>query len=208
MGMQLALLFLCAVPLLGQSGADLILLNSRIWTGDAKNPEAEALAVRGGIISALGSSESIEKLKGPGSTVIDGRGRRVVPGFNDAHVHFFSGGASLASVQLRDAKSTSEFRDRIAAFAKSRPPGEWILGGNWDHENWSPAELPSHQLVDPVTPDNPIFINRLDGHMALANTLAMKLAGITKNTKDVPAGSLCATAKATQRASLKTRRKA
>jgi predicted amidohydrolase YtcJ len=183
-----AVLFLCALPLFAQSSPDLILINSTIWTEDTKNPEAEALAVHGGIISAVGSSQSIEKLKGPGTTVIDGHGRRVVPGFNDAHVHFFSGGASLASVQLRDARSTSEFRDRIAAFAKTRPKREWILGGNWDHENWKPAALPTHQLIDAVTPDHPVFVNRLDGHMALANAAAMKLAGIGKNTKDVPGG--------------------
>jgi predicted amidohydrolase YtcJ len=184
----LSLLFLCACALLAQSDADLILVNSKIWTGDAKSPEAEALAVRNGIISAVGSSQSIEKRKGPGTTIIDGHGRRVVPGFNDAHVHFYSGGASLAGVQLRDAKSTSEFRDRIAAFAKGRPKGEWILGGNWDHENWKPAELPAHQLIDAVTPDNPVFVNRLDGHMALANAAAMKRGGINKSTRDVPGG--------------------
>jgi predicted amidohydrolase YtcJ len=183
-----ALLFLCACSLFAQSEPDLILVNSKIWTGDTKNPEAEALAVRGGIISVVGSSQSIEKLKGPETTLIDGHGRRVVPGFNDAHVHFYSGVASLAGVQLRDTKSASEFRDRIAAFAKIRPRGEWILGGNWDHENWKPAELPSHQLIDPVTLDNPVFVNRLDGHMALANAAAMKLAGISKSTKDVPGG--------------------
>ena len=183
-----ALLFLCACSLFAQSDADLILINSRIWTEDARQPEAEALAVRGGTISAVGSSRSIEKRKGPGTIVIDGHGRRVVPGFNDAHVHFYSGGASLTGVQLRDAKSTSEFRDRIAAFARTRSQGEWILGGNWDHENWKPAELPSHQLIDTVTSNNPVFVNRLDGHMALANAAAMKLAGITKGTEDVPGG--------------------
>src|SRR5689334_22649215 len=143
-----AVLFLCAFSAFAQSGPDLILVNSKIWTEDPKVPEAEALAVRGGMIAAVGSSESIANLKAPDTIVIDGHGRRVVPGFNDAHVHFFFGGASLTSVQLRDAKSTSEFRDRIAAFAKTRPKGEWILGGNWDHENWSPAELPTHQLID------------------------------------------------------------
>ena len=164
--------------------------------------------MRGGTISAVGSSRSIEKRKGPGTIVIDGHGRRVVPGFNDAHVHFYSGGASLTGVQLRDAKSTSEFRDRIAAFARTRSQGEWILGGNWDHENWKPAELPSHQLIDTVTSNNPVFVNRLDGHMALANTAAMKLAGITKGTEDVPGGSLFAIEKATPPASLKTPRRA
>jgi predicted amidohydrolase YtcJ len=178
----------CMSLVLAQSEPDLILVNSDIWTENANNPEAEALAVSGEHISAIGSSQDIQKLKGPHTTVIDGRGRRVVPGFNDAHVHFFSGGASLTSVQLRDTKSTAEFRERVAQFAKGRPKGEWIQGGNWDHENWQPANLPEHQLIDAVTPDNPVFVNRLDGHMALANALAMKLAGVDKNTKDLPGG--------------------
>jgi predicted amidohydrolase YtcJ len=112
----------------------------------------------------------------------------VVPGFNDAHVHFYGGGSGLASVQLRDVKSQAEFRQRIADFAAKTPKGEWILDGNWDHEDWSPAELPTRQLIDGVTADTPVFVSRLDGHMALANSAALRLAGVDKNTKDVPGG--------------------
>jgi predicted amidohydrolase YtcJ len=119
---------------------------------------------------------------------MDLQGRRVVPGFNDAHVHFFNGGVGLASVQLRDAKTPQEFANRIGAFAKQIPSGRWILEGNWDHENWSPAKLPTRQLIDAVTPNNPVFVQRLDGHMALANSVALKLAGITKATPDPPGG--------------------
>lgn len=127
-------------------------------------------------------------MAGGATKIIDLKGRRVVPGFNDAHVHFFLGGRGLASVQLRDAKSKEEFQNRIAAFARESPRGRWILEGNWDHENWSPAELPSRSWIDAVTPDNPVFVQRLDGHMALANSAALKLAGITRETKDPPGG--------------------
>jgi hypothetical protein len=112
----------------------------------------------------------------------------VVPGFNDAHVHFVDGGAGLASVQLGDANSQEEFRDRISAFARTQPKQAWILNGWWDHERWTTAQLPTHRLIDDSTPDNPVFVERLDGHMALASALAMKLAGITKETGDVAGG--------------------
>ena len=161
-----------------QSRVDLIAINGKIWTEDTKQPEVEAIAVRDHRIVATGSSAAISQLAGTGTRVIDLRGRRVVPGFNDAHVHFFWGGQGLASVQLRDATSEAEFRKRIADFARTRPKGEWIVDGNWDHEKWTPARLPTHELIDDVTPDNPLWVNRSDGHMMLANALAMKLAGI------------------------------
>jgi predicted amidohydrolase YtcJ len=167
---------------------DMVLWNGKIWTENPEQRDAEAVAIRGKRIAAVGTSDEILKLAGPNTQKIDLAGRRVVPGFNDAHVHFFIGGTSLASVRLRNTKSQREFKAAIAAFARSRPKGEWILNGSWDHENWSPAVLPTHQLIDDVTPDNPVFVNRLDGHMRLANTLAMKLAGVDRNTLDVPGG--------------------
>lgn len=173
-----------------QLTADLILFNGKIWTGNARQPEAEALACFGNRIVGVGTTAQIRKLAGANTRVIDLKGRRAVPGFNDAHVHFFDGGAGLASVQLRDAKTPAEFRDRIGAFAKKLPKGRWVLNGNWDHENWQPAALPARQLIDAVTPDNPVFINRLDGHMCLANSLALKLAGVTRTTPDPPGGTI------------------
>jgi predicted amidohydrolase YtcJ len=172
-----------------QVSADCVLLNGKIWTVNEKQPEAEAVAILWNRIIAVGTNNDIRKLTGPQTRVIDLQGRRVVPGFNDAHVHFFNGGAGLASVQLRDAKTPQEFANRIGAFAKQSPTGRWILEGNWDHENWSPAKLPTRQLIDSVTPNNPVFVQRLDGHMALANSMALKLAGITKATPD-PAGGV------------------
>ena len=173
-----------------QPAADLVLLNGRIWTGNAAQPEAEAVACLGGKVAAVGGTAEIRRWIGPRTRVIDLQGKRLVPGFNDAHVHFVDGGQGLASVQLRDAPTEREFRDRIARFAARLAPGRWILNGNWDHENWTPARLPTRQLIDEATAKNPVFINRLDGHMALANTAALKLAGVTRETADPPGGTI------------------
>ena len=197
----LALLLLCAAyqslpthPVATAPGsvpsADLVLLNGKIWTVNERQQEAEAVAVVGNRIAAVGSTKDIRRWVGANTKVIDLQGKRVVPGFNDAHVHFVDGGAGLASVQLRDAGSQEEFRKRIGEFAAKLQKGRWVLNGNWDHENWKPASLPTRQLIDAVTPNNPVFINRLDGHMALANSQALKLAGITRDTKDPDGGTI------------------
>ena len=170
--------------------ADTILVGGKVWTGNPEQPEAQALAIVAGKVAAVGSDAQVRRWAGPSTTVMALQGRRVVPGFNDAHVHFFDGGQGLASVQLRDAATPEIFRDRIGAYAATLDEGRWVLNGNWDHELWAPAELPTRQLIDAVTPDNPVFINRLDGHMALANTLALELAGITRDTPDPPGGSI------------------
>jgi predicted amidohydrolase YtcJ len=173
-----------------QSHADLVLINGKIWTVDDSRPEVEAVVVLGSRIAAVGSTEEIRKWIGANTKLIDLQGKRVTPGFNDSHVHFLDGGMGLASVQLRYAKTPEEFRDRIRNFAAKLPKGRWILNGNWDHENWTPATLPTRRLIDAVTPDNPVFINRLDGHMCLANSLALKLAGVTRATPDPPGGTI------------------
>jgi len=173
-----------------QPAADLVLLNGNVWTVNGSQPRAQAVACRGGRIAAVGSNGEIRPWIGPATRVIDLAGKLVLPGFNDAHVHFFSGGESLAGVQLRHAKSEDEFRQRIAAFAATLPAGRWITGGNWDHENWSPARLPTRQLIDAAAAGHPVFVNRLDGHMALADSQALKLAGITRETPDPPGGTI------------------
>lgn len=174
----------------GGLSPDLIIYNGRITTVDDRRPEVEAVAALDGMIVAVGGSDEIRALAGDKTRLIDLGGRRVVPGFNDAHVHFLDGGMGLASVQLRDAGSEEEFARRIGEFASKMTKGRWLLNGNWDHENWKPARLPTRQLIDSVTTDNPVFINRLDGHMALANSLALKLAGITRATQDPPGGAI------------------
>jgi predicted amidohydrolase YtcJ len=146
------------------------------------------VAVLGGRIVAVGSNSEVESWHGPATRVIDAGGKLLLPGFNDAHVHFVSGGAQLGNVQLKDATSAGEIANRIAEQAKKTPKGEWILGGNWDETKWTPANLPTKELIDPFTPDTPVFIARYDGHSALANSLALKLAGITAGTPDPPGG--------------------
>src|SRR5204862_3270926 len=112
----------------------------------------------------------------------------VVPGFNDAHVHFLAGGFGLLSVDLRDARDAADMARRLGEYARTLPAGTWIREGNWDHESWPDKVLPTRQLVDPVTPDQPVWVQRLDGHMGLASSLALKLAGITRAPPDPDGG--------------------
>jgi predicted amidohydrolase YtcJ len=127
---------------------------------------------------------------GPATKVVELRGRLVVPGFNDAHVHFLSGGFGLLSVDLRDAKDEADLARRIGAHARTLPAGTWIQEGNWDHESWPSKALPTRQHIDPGTADHPVFVQRLDGHMALANSHAIRLAGVTRDTPDPPGGTI------------------
>jgi predicted amidohydrolase YtcJ len=168
--------------------ADMIITNAKIWTGNKNQPVAEAMAVTDDTISAIGSRSQVLKHKGENSKVIDMGGRFITPGFIDSHVHFLQGGSNLASVQLRDASTPEEFISRLKVFASSLKPGTWILGGDWDGKGWE--SLPEKGWIDSVTPDNPVFISRLDGHMALANTLALKLAKLDRKIKDVEGGTI------------------
>ena len=170
--------------------ADLVITNANVHTIDSKRPTARSIAVVGDKIVAVGSDADTKPLIGSKTKVIDASGKLVVPGFNDAHVHFMETGYQLSSVDLRDAKTPQEFVARIKAFAAKIPKRRWIQGGQWDHENWTPNNLPTAALIDAATPDNPVFINRLDGHMALANSLAMKLAGVNKEVKDIAGGEI------------------
>ena len=167
---------------------ELIILNADVRTMDDGRPKAEAVAISGNRVAAVGTSADLRALAGPKTRVIDAGGRSVLPGFNDAHVHWLSGGFSITNVDLRDASTPAEFTRRIGEFAKKIPKGRWILGGDWDHEKFPGAQLPTKEWIDAATPDHPVFVSRLDGHMALANSLALKLAKLTKETKDVPGG--------------------
>jgi hypothetical protein len=167
----------------------LAIVNARVWTGDAKRPWADAVAVTGERIAAVGSSAEIRKLASPLTRIIDANGMMLVPGFIDSHVHFMSGGFGLTSVQLRDAKSKEDFVRLIKEHASRLPKGAWMLEGNWDHQNWG-GELPRKDWIDSVTPNTPVFIQRLDGHMSLANSLALRAAGVTAQTKDVAGGAI------------------
>ena len=166
----------------------LAVVNARVWTGDSRRPWADAIAVGGDRVAAVGSSAEVRKRSGS-ARVIDARGQMLVPGFTDAHVHFIDGGFRLASVQLRDAKTPAEFSARIKRFAATQSKGVWITGGDWDHEQWG-GTLPTRAWIDSVTPDNPVWINRLDGHMSLANSAALRAANVTRATGDVDGGTI------------------
>jgi len=168
---------------------DLILFNSVIHTMDVNHPTAEAVAIIGNRIAAVGTTKEIRPLAGPRTRSIDLGRRLMLPGFNDAHVHFLSGGFQLSSVDLRDANTHEEFSERIRRFARTVPPRRWITGGDWDHERWPGAPLPTKEWIDAATTNTPVFVSRLDGHMAPANTLALKLAGVTRESES-PAGGL------------------
>ena len=159
--------------------ADLVVYG-RVWTGDSAAPTAGGIAVRGGTIVAVGSKRQIGRFQGPATRVLDNGDRSVVPGFGDSHTHFINGGFQLMSVDLRDADTPAEFVRRLAEFAKRLPKGKWILGGDWDHERWPGAPLPRREWIDSVTRDHPVFVSRLDGHMGVANSAALRLAGITR----------------------------
>ncbi len=169
--------------------ATLVVTGVRVWTGDAAVPWAQAVACRGDTIVAVDSAEAIEPYIGPATQVVRHPGGFLVPGFIDSHIHFLTGGSSLASVQLRDAATPEEFTHRIGEFAATLEPGEWILDGNWDHTLWG-GELPQRDWIDSVTPDHPVFVMRLDGHMGLANSRALELAGLDEDSADIEGGAI------------------
>lgn len=170
--------------------ADLIINNAKVWTVDKARPAAQAVAVLGDRIVAIGSTAEVDAWRGPATKLIDAGGKLLLPGFDDAHLHFVSGGLQLSNVQLNDVTSTAEFARPIGERAKQLPKGQWLTGGDWDETKWSPPQLPTKELLDAVTPDTPVFVSRYDGHMALANSLALRLAGVTAQTPDPPGGAV------------------
>ncbi|HSG88517.1 MAG TPA: amidohydrolase family protein [Pseudomonadales bacterium] len=168
---------------------DLVVTGARIRTGDVREPWADAMAVRDGRIVAIGAHDDVRRVVGDAAANLTLQGGLVVPGFIDAHEHFAWSGDGLASVQLRDAATREAFTDRIAAFADGLAPGEWVLNGAWDHENWG-GELPTREWIDAVTPDNPVWVVRLDGHMGLANSAALAAAGVRVETLGVDGGEI------------------
>ncbi|MFC2165188.1 amidohydrolase [Acidobacteriota bacterium] len=170
--------------------ADLVLNHGKIWTVNPEQPWAEAVAVLGDTIVKVGTTEEVNAFVGDDTEVISLEGAFVLPGLIDCHTHFLEGGYALASVQLKDAKSKEEFTARIAEKAKELDKGEWILSGAWDQQKFDPPEMPHREWIDEVTRENPVLVVRYDGHMALANSLALKIAGITKHTATPPGGEI------------------
>jgi predicted amidohydrolase YtcJ len=172
-----------------QPPADLVIVNAHVWTVDPARPEAQAVAVRGERIVLVGTDAEVRPLAGPRTRVIDARGRLLLPGFQDDHAHFFDGGEQVGQLDLKDVATPEEFGRRIAEYARTRPAGEWITGGNWDHDKLPGGQLPTAELIDRYVADRPVFVNRFDGHMAVANGAALRAAGITAATAD-PEGGL------------------
>lgn len=169
--------------------ADLVIYG-RVWTGDSTARWAQGVAISGNSITAVGDSARMAALVGPATKVLHNGKAMVVPGFMDGHTHFIYGGFQLTSVDLRDAASPAEFIARLKAYAAKVRPGEWIVGGDWDHERWPGTPLPERSWIDSVTPNNPVFVSRLDGHMALANSAALRLAGVSRDTRDITGGTI------------------
>ena len=168
----------------GKEKVDRIYVNAKIWTGDTLNPSATVIAVKGEKIVYVGDDAT----KFTANETIDVQGKQLLPGFTDNHTHFLSAGYALSSVKLKDAMTKEEFIKRVAEFCKSKPDDTWVMEGSWDHENWG-GELPSKAWIDSVCGNHPVFLSRYDGHMAFANSKALKLAGIDKNTAS-PAGGV------------------
>jgi predicted amidohydrolase YtcJ len=168
--------------------ADVVLKNAKIWTVNRSQPEAQSLAVWQGRILAVGSDPEIAPLVGPATQAVDLAGKRVVPGFHDCHVHLLNGGRRLSEVSLKDAADEAEFGRRLSEYSAKLPRDRWMLGGGWDHDRALSGVLPTAELIDKYVPNRPVYLNRYDGHMAIVNTVVLKLAGITAATKDPPGG--------------------
>ncbi len=186
-------IFWCLAPVLvlvgcaSKPAADRIYINAKIWTGDSANSRATAIAIKDSIILFVGSD--YQPFQGTNTQLIDLDQAMVVPGFMDIHTHFLGGGYNLASVHLRDVKSPREFITTLGDYAQKLSDSSWIQGGDWDHEAWG-GQLPRKEWIDSVTGAHPLFVDRYDGHMALANSLALRLAGIDKKTPNPPGGEI------------------
>src|SRR6059036_3166354 len=171
--------------------ADIVIRGGMVWTGLSSGAaQRGVVAIAAGKILAVGDSAAIARYVGSRTQVIHAHGRLVIPGLADGHTHFIGGGFQLASVDLHDAATPQEFIRRLKEYAKALKPGEWITDGGWDHTLWRGQPLPRHEWIDSVTPNNPAFLSRVDGHEALGNAAAMRAASVTKDTPTPPGGEI------------------
>ncbi|MBK7867020.1 MAG: amidohydrolase family protein [Ignavibacteriales bacterium] len=170
--------------------------NGIIFTADSKNTFVECVVTEGNKILYSGELAGSTKYLSNNYETHDLNGSLMLPGLTDNHVHFVSGGFYLSGLDLRPAKSTEEFEQMLKNYIKNKKPGEWITGGDWDHEAWEIKELPTKEMIDKISPDNPVLIHRFDGHLALANSVALKMAEVTASTPE-PAGGDIVTDKIT-----------
>ena len=170
--------------------ADLIIHNARIYTVDANNPTADAIAIRGDRIARVGDSDMVLRLRGDSTRVIDADGATIVPGLHDAHGHVAGLGESLQTLDLRGTTSYAQVIDRVRERVRSAPVGTWIVGRGWDQNDWPGQQWPSHAPLSAASPDHPVYLTRIDGHAGLANARAMSVAGVARTTRDPPGGRI------------------
>jgi hypothetical protein len=193
--MQTLLLLLCAVSMLPAQGpavapADVIVVHGRVYTENPKHPWAQAVAIRSAKIVAVGDDTEIEKMRGMGTKVIDAGGKLVLPGFADCHIHFLDGSFSLGRVNLEGAKDAADIQKRLREYASQHPGNDWILGRGWNYAMFGPEALPHKKYLDEIFPGRPVFLEGYDGHTYWANSKALALAGITRETSDPPNGTI------------------
>lgn len=186
----LIFLILTTLSLQDAMGADMVITNGKVYTGDSHNHFVEAVAIKGTIIEATGSSKDINTLITPSTTVIDAKKRLVLPGFNDAHLHFLGGGTSLTELDLAGCRSIEEIQNRLRTAIQQRDPEEWITGRGWDHTLFNSGQWPTKEMLDAVSPRNPVFVRRIDGHIGWANSLALKKAHISASTPNPEGGDI------------------
>ncbi|HVP11956.1 MAG TPA: amidohydrolase [Phycisphaerae bacterium] len=171
--------------------ADLLVVNAKVWTGDSARPEASAFAVKSGRFIFVGDDAGAKKLRDPHTQVIDAGRDRIIPGLIDSHLHLIGGGLQLSRIELRDVAGPADFVKAVDEKIRFLRPGEWLLGGRWSTESWTAPANPTKDWIDPVTPNNPVLLDRMDGHGALANSMALKIAGIdAKGPPDPPGGKI------------------
>ena len=173
--------------LLGASAQRVIYTNAKVYTGDVAKPWVEAFVTEGDRLVMTGSRTEAMKWKDSNTALVDLNQKLVLPGFIDNHTHFMIGGNYLLGVDLHPAKSVAEFRSILKSYTGAHP-GEWVTGGNWDHEGWDIKKLPVRQQLDDVTGTSPVFVQRMEGHMAIANSIALRLAGINRDTPSPEGG--------------------
>ncbi len=199
-GIRVCLLALLATMLLmailsasGQgtpAPADIVITNARVYTVNAKQPWAQAIAIRGEKIVAVGSAAEIARYRSATSKVIDAGGKLVLPGFTDCHIHFLDGSLSLQRIHLDDAQNIPEIQRLVKEYADEHPKQPWVLGRGWQYSSVGPTNLPDKKYLDEIIPDRPVYLESYDGHTWWANTKAMQLAGIKKDTANPPGGAI------------------
>ena len=186
----LQLFFLFAYAAFAQQAADVLLVNTRVYTVNSRQPWAEAVAIRGDKVLAVGSAKDVNAFRASSTKIIDGGGRLVLPGFVDCHIHFMDGSLGLTQVDLNDAKTIAEIQKRVKAYAASHPDIPWITGMGWTYPTFGPSALPDKKILDDVVPDRPVYLVAFDGHSSWANSKALQMAGITRNMPDPPNGKI------------------